>query len=188
MRKLRTFDSVTLDGYFSGPNGDFSWANKNPSDTEWNKFVSNNAKDGGTLIMGRKTYEIMKSFWPSDAAKKDFPDVAERMNALPKVVFSRTLKSSDWNNTTLVSDDPATAIRKMKQESGPEMTILGSGSIVAQLAQAGLIDEYEFVLTPIVLGEGRTLFEGVKGKQPLTLKQTRSFNNGNVVLWYEPAA
>jgi dihydrofolate reductase len=68
------------------------------------------------------------------------------------------------------------------------MTILGSGSIVSQLAPAGLIDEYEFVMTPVVLGEGRTLFEGMKGKHHLTLKQSRSFHNGNVVLWYEPAA
>jgi len=110
------------------------------------------------------------------------------MNSLPKVVFSRTLNSAAWSNTKIVKDDPAATVRKMKQESGGDMTILGSGSIVSQLAQAGLIDEYEFVMTPVVLGEGRTLFEGMKGKHDLTLKQSRSFHNGNVVLWYEPAA
>jgi dihydrofolate reductase len=188
MRKLRAFDSVTVDGYFSGPDGDFSWSGKNADDAEWNAFVSDNAKSGGVLVFGRKTYEIMKSFWPTPQAKKDFPTVAEQMNALPKVVFSRTLNSAAWNNTKIVKDDPVAAMRKMKEEPGDDMTILGSGSIVSQLAQAGLIDEYEFVMTPIVLGEGRTLFEGVKGKHPLTLTKTRSFTNGNVVLWYEPAA
>jgi dihydrofolate reductase len=188
MRKLRAFDSLTLDGYFSGPNGDFSWSAKNPNDAEWNAFVSNNAKNGGILVMGRKTYEIMKSYWPSPPARRDFPEVAEQMNSLPKVVFSRSLKSADWSNTKIVKDDPAAVISAMKKESGGDLTILGSGSIVSQLAQAGLIDEYEFVMTPVVLGEGRTLFEGMKGKHDLTLKQSRSFHNGNVVLWYEPAA
>jgi len=188
MRKLRAFDSVTLDGYFSGPNGDFSWSAKNPNDAEWNAFVSNNAKGGGVLVMGRKTYEIMKSYWPSPSAHRDFPEVAEQMSTRLKVVFSRTLKSADWSNTKIVNDDLVTAMRKMKAESGGDMTILGSGTIVSQLAQAGLIDEYEFVMTPVVLGAGRTLFEGMKGKHDLTLKQSRSFHNGNVVLWYEPAA
>jgi len=188
MRKLRAVDSLTVDGYFSGPDGDFSWSGKNPNDVEWNAFVSDNAKSGGVLVFGRKTYEIMKSFWPTPQAKKDFPAVAEHMNALPKVVFSRTLNSAAWNNTTIVKDDPVAAMRKMKLEPGKNMTILGSGTIVSQLAQAGLIDEYEFVMTPVVLGEGRTLFEGVKGKHSLALKRTRSFANGNVVLWYEPAA
>jgi dihydrofolate reductase len=130
----------------------------------------------------------MKSYWPSPQAKKDFPEVADQMNSLPKIVFSRSLNSVSWANTKLVKNDPVAVLKAMKQESGGDMTILGSGSIVTQLAQAGLIDEYEFVMTPVVLGEGRTLFEGVKGKHELTLKNSRSFSNGNVVLWYEPAA
>jgi dihydrofolate reductase len=179
---------VTVDGYFSGPNGDFSWAGKNPDDDEWNAFVANNAKGGGVLVFGRKTYEIMKSYWPTPPAKRDFPEVAEQMNARQKIVFSKTLNSAAWSNTRIVQDDPVAVLRKMKQEPGADMTILGSGTIVSQLAEAGLIDEYEFVMVPVVLGEGRTLFEGVKGKHPLTLTKTRSFDNGNVVLWYAPAA
>jgi dihydrofolate reductase len=112
--------------------------------------------------------------------------VAEAMNNLPKVVFSRTLDKAPWKNTTLVKGDIAAAVRKMKNEPGPGMAILGSGSIVSQLAQAGLIDEFQIVVNPIVLGRGKTLFDGVNEKLPLKLIKTRAFRNGNVVLYYEP--
>ena len=116
------------------------------------------------------------------------PVVAERMNKLPKVVFSRTLEKASWNNTKLVKGDLASEIRKMKQEPGEGMAILGSGTIVSQLAQEGLIDEYQFVVDPIVLGKGRTMFDGVKEKLHLKLTKSRAFGNGNVYLCYEPAA
>jgi dihydrofolate reductase len=108
------------------------------------------------------------------------------MNSRPKVVFSRTLDEASWNNTKLVKSDPAAAIRQMKQEPGAGMAVLGSGSIVSQLAQAGLVDEYQLVVNPIALGQGKTLFEGMTDKLPLKLTKTRTFNNGNVLLCYEP--
>ena len=121
-------------------------------------------------------------------ALSDDPAVAEGMNKLPKVVFSRTLDKASWNNTRLVKGDLATEVRKMKQEPGEDMVILGSGSIVSQLAQAGLIDEYQIVVKPVALGEGRTMFEGIKQKLSLKLTKTRAFTNGNVLLSYEPRA
>jgi dihydrofolate reductase len=110
------------------------------------------------------------------------------MNNMPKVVFSRTLEKASWKNTKLVKGDIAAEVRKMKGEPGPDMAILGSGSIVSQLAQAGLIDEFQVVVNPIVLGKGRTLFEGVEEKIALKLIRSRAFGNGNVVLYYEPMA
>jgi dihydrofolate reductase len=110
------------------------------------------------------------------------------MNNLPKVVFSRTLERAAWKNTRLIKGDIASATRLLKQEPGPDMVILGSGSIVAQLTEARVIDEYQVVLCPIVLGGGRSMFEGVREELSLTLKKTRAFGNGNVVLWYEPRA
>ena len=115
------------------------------------------------------------------------PDVAAGMNRMRKIVFSRTLDRVSWQNTTLVKGDLVAEVKKMKQQPGPDLVIMGSGSIVSQLTQARLIDEYQIVLCPIVLGKGRTLFETVDGKIALTLTKTRSFKNGNVVLWYEPA-
>ena len=104
------------------------------------------------------------------------------------MVFSRTLDKASWNNTKLVKDDIAVEVRKMKKEPGLGMVVMGSGSIVSQLAGEGLIDEYQIVMSPIALGKGRTLFDGITQKLPLKLTKTRSFSNGNVLLCYEPAA
>ncbi len=184
MRKLIVFNQVSLDGYFTDVDGDMSWAHK--QDAEWNAFVAENARSGGELLFGRITYELMKSYWPTPAAAKAVPVVAERMNNLPKIVFSKTLDKASWNNTKLVRGDLAAEIRKMKNEPGEQMVIMGSGTIVSQLTAEGLIDEYQIVVNPIVLGEGRTMFEGIKRKLNLKRTKTRSFGNGNVLLCYEP--
>ena len=187
MRKLIVFNQVTLDGYFAGMNGDISWAHRSTKDPEWSAFVEGNARAGGVLVFGRITYELMIRYWPTPDALKNDPVVAERMNNLPKVVFSRTLDKASWNNTKLVKGDPAAEMRKMKQEPGEDMAIFGSGSIVSQLAQEGLVDEYQIVVIPVVLGKGRTMFDGIKRKLTLKRTKTRSFGNGNVLLCYEPA-
>jgi dihydrofolate reductase len=186
MRKLSTFNSVSLDGYFTDANGDMSWAHND--DTEWNAFAAENASGGGTLLMGRITYELMASFWPTPQAMQSMPAVARGMNSMPKVVVSRTLNKPSWSNTTLVKGDLAGAVRRMKQEPGSDIAILGSGSLVAQLAQEGLIDEYQIALHPIALGSGRTLFDGVRNRLTLKRTTTRTFDNGNVVVCYVPAA
>jgi len=128
----------------------------------------------------------MLSYWPTPLAMKNDPIVAERMNNLPKVVFSRTLDKPSWNNTKLIKSEMLAEVRKMKNEPGEGMAILGSGSIVSQLAQEGLIDEYQIVVNPVVLGSGRPMFEGIKEKLALNLIKTRTFRNGNVYLCYEP--
>ncbi|HEV3383619.1 MAG TPA: dihydrofolate reductase family protein [Gemmata sp.] len=186
MRKLSTFNNVTLDGYFTDNNGDMSFAHQAGNDAEWRSFAEENAKGGGMLLFGRVTYEMMASYWPSPMAGQQNPVLAERMNSLSKIVFSRTLNNVAWNNTKLIKEDLAGAIRKLKKEPGVDMVILGSGSIVSQLSQESLIDEYQLVVHPIVLGKGRTLFEGVKEKLKLKLTKSRSFGNGNVLLCYEP--
>ena len=184
MRKLSVFNSVSIDGYFTDAHGDMSWAHR--QDPEWEAFASENASGGGILLFGRITYELMASYWPTPAALEALPVVAAQMNALPKVVFSRTLPEASWENTELVTSDIEGAVRAMKQEPGPDMVIMGSGTIVAQLTQARLIDGYQIVVTPIVLGSGRTMFDGVREQVDLRLTSSRVFENGNVVLWYEP--
>ena len=186
MRELVAFINVTLDGYFAGLNGDLSWAHGAKPDAEWNAFVADNSKSGGQLLLGRVTYELMASYWPTPQAMENDPVVAEGMNNLPKVVFSRTLDKASWKNTKLVKGDMAAAVRKLKQEPGKGMALLGSGSVVSQLAQAGLIDEYQIVVNPVALGEGKTLFAGIKEKLNLKLTRTRTFANGNALLCYEP--
>jgi dihydrofolate reductase len=186
MRSLIVFNHVSLDGYFVDKKADMRWAHK--QDPEWNEFVAGNARGGGVLLFGRVTYEMMASYWPTPMAAQNSPAVAEHMNNLQKVVFSRTLEKASWNNTKLVKGDLATEVRKMKQESGQGLVIMGSGTIVSQLAQEGLIDEFQIVVCPIVIGSGRTLFEGVKEKLNLKLTKSRTFGNGNVYTCYEPAS
>jgi dihydrofolate reductase len=187
MQKLIVFNHVSLDGYFVDANSSMQWA-KTHADAEWNAFVAENSKGEGPLLFGRITYQMMASYWPTPMADQHNPTLAKRMNQLQKVVFSRTLAQAEWENTRLVKSDMVEEIRKMKKESGDGMAILGSGTLVAQLAQAGLIDEFHVVINPIILGKGRTMFEGVTGPLSLKLAGSRTFGNGNVVLRYEPAA
>ena len=139
------------------------------------------------LVFGRVTYEMMAGFWPTPMAREVARAVADRMNSLPKVVFSRTLKSATWNNTTLVKTDIVAAMRAMKSEPGPDMVIFGSGTIVSQFAQEGLIDEFQIVVSPIVSwAKADRCSRGVNQRLLLRRTKTMTFANGNVVLWYKP--
>jgi dihydrofolate reductase len=184
MRKLSVFNLVTLDGYFAGEDGDISW---HMVDDEFQELAEAASNSGNTLLFGRKTYQLMENYWPTPEALKNDPIVARGMNAATKIVFSRTLEKAGWNNTRLVKDDMPAEVRKMKREPGKDLTVLGSGSIVSQLAQEGLIDEYQILVNPVVIGKGRTMFEGIRGRIALKLIKTRTFGNGNVLLTYEPA-
>jgi dihydrofolate reductase len=185
MARLHVFNSISVDGYFKSPDGDLGWAHQ-ADDAEWNEFVGSNAQGGGRLLFGRVTYEMMVAYWPTPMAAQNDPVVAEGMNNHQKVVFSRTLNKVTWQNTKLVKGDLAKEIGRMKAEPGEDLVILGSGSIVAQLAREGLVDEYQLVTVPVVLGKGKTLFEGLERSIPLKRTKTRSFKNGNVVAWYVP--
>lgn len=186
MRKLIVFNNVSIDGYFVDAAGDMSWAHNMRPDPEWQAYVASNASGDGELVFGRVTYEMMASFWPTPAALERMPEVAAGMNRARKVVFSRTLEKADWENTRLLKGDLATEVRKLKAESGGGMCILGSGTIVAQLAEAGLIDEFHNVVVPIVIGKGRTEFEGVTKRLDFDVLSARSFANGNVFTIYTP--
>jgi dihydrofolate reductase len=188
MRKIVVFNHVTLDGFFTDPKGDMSFAHRQGPDPEWDEFLEGNTKGGGELLFGRITYDMMASFWPTPAAEQMMPEVAERMNALPKVVFSRTMNEASWKNARVVKGNLAEEVRKLKAQSGPDMVILGSGTIVSQLTEAGLIDSYQIVVNPVVIGRGRTMFEGVTSRPALKLTETRTFKNGNVLLCYGPQA
>lgn len=185
-RQLSAFMQVSLDGYFCDARGDMSFAHKPPDDAEWQEFVAGNAAGGGILLFGRRTYDMMAGWWPTPAAAKAMPEVAAQMNALPKIVFSPTLASADWSNTTLIKNDLVGTVGRMKAEPGADMVILGSGSIVTQLAGAGLIDTIQVVVNPVALGGGQSFLAGLHQPLNLTLTQSRAFRNGSVVLWYSP--
>ena len=185
MRRLTVFNNISLDGYFTDARSDMSWAHKN--DPEWIKFSATNAQGSdGALLFGRKTYEMMASYWPTAEAKKQLPEVAEGINRLPKFVASRSLDKATWNNTTILKGDLVDEVTRLKKGSGSPIVIMGSGTIIAQLAKHRLIDQYTLVIVPIVLGRGRTLFDGLEDRFTLKRKSERGFENGNVVAIYEP--
>jgi dihydrofolate reductase len=187
MRTLRVFNSVSLDGYFTDANNDYRWAREGANDPDVAEFTRGNAQGENALVFGRVTYEVMVFWWPTPEAAKAMPEVAKGMNKAPKYVFSRTLEDAEWSNTTLLKEDPATAIARIKQTSGPDMTILGSGTIVAQLAEARLIDEVQLLVCPVVLGSGKSQFANVTGKPWWRLSRCQTFKNGRVFLAYSRA-
>jgi dihydrofolate reductase len=182
MGKIGVFENVSVDGYFAGPNGEIDWF---VGDEESAQYAKDQSNPTNTILFGRVTYELMASYWPTADAMKNDPIVAEIMNNLPKIVFSRTLEKVEWHNTRLVKDNIEEEIKKMKNQPGKDMVILGSGSIVSAFAQRGLIDEYSFMVNPIILGGGRSIFQGIKDRLNLKLMETRKFKSGNVLLHYQ---
>ena len=187
MRRLTVFEMLTLDGCYASTDGDFGWTHRRERDAEWDAFVQGNAASGGELVFGRRTYEMMASWWPTPAAAQNEPLVAERMNALSKFVCSRTLREAAWNNTTVLQGDAVELLQVLKRQPGADLVILGSGELVVALGTAGLIDEYQLVVIPVVLGRrGRPLFGGLEHGVDLRLNRFRRFGNGNMLLCYEP--
>ena len=181
MGKLGAYNFVTLNGYFKGPKGDISWHKHGAEESE---YAAKGASSGSTLLFGRVTYEMMASYWPTPEAMKNMPVVAAGMNNSEKIVFSRTLKKAGWSNTRLISDNIVEEIKKLKQ-AGKDMTLLGSGSIITQLAEHGLIDAYQIMVDPVALGDGTPMFQGLKHPLNLKLTETKIFKSGVVLLCYE---
>ncbi len=184
MRKVALFMMVTLDGYFEGPNQQIDWHNV---DEEFNDFAIQQLDEVDTLLFGRRTYEMMASYWPTEGARKDDPDVAGRMNATAKLVFSKTLSKPQWENTKLIKNDFAAEVRKRKQEPGKDMIIFGSSELGVTFLREHLLDELRIMINPIILGSGHALFQGIDDKLKLNLLKTRVFRSGNVLLVYDVA-
>ena len=176
---------TTLDGYLEGPNSDISWHNV---DDEFNDYAIDLLNNVDALLFGRVTYELMASYWPTTVALTNDPIVAGKMNSLSKFVFSRTLKKAEWNNTRLIKENVAEEVLKLKHQSGKDLAIFGSSDLALTLLPHNLLDEFRIFVNPIVLGGGKPLFEGISTRLDLKLLNTRTFRNGNVLLYYQLAA
>ena len=195
MRRIVTFNHVSADGYFAAPDGNLNWV---VSDDDVAAAGVQDMSECDTILFGRRTYEMFEAFWPhaldgSDtAADPHHPerrsatirDIAVWINEARKIVFSRTLTDVRWHNAELRPTLDVRAVEAMKREPGKNMMLFGSGSVVSQLTQHGLIDEYQFVVSPTLLGSGRTLLDGVTRSTPLELAETRRFGSGSVMLRY----
>jgi dihydrofolate reductase len=183
MRKVIMLNRISLDGFFAGPKGEIDWFVHDP---EVDK-AAHEMMQPDTLLLGKVTYQLFESYWPHVATDPNAPKeariLANELHQMTKVVFSKTLEEVTWENTKLVKGDITKEVKELKQGKGADITIFGSGTIVQQLANEGLIDEYLIVVTPVVLGTGKPLFKDVK-KHTLQLLETRDFNSGNVLLHY----
>lgn len=188
MRRIVVFNLVSVDGLFAGPKGEIDWHNY---DDEMSAHSVEQLKSLGALIFGRITYELMASYWPTPNGIKSEPVVAGIMNDIPKIVFSETLKEVKdgplWKNVTIFHEIKPEEIIKMREQEGGDIAIFGSGTIVQQFTNLGLIDEYRLIVNPLILGDGKPLFKGMKDKRNLKLLNTRLFKNGNMLLSYGPA-
>jgi dihydrofolate reductase len=192
MRRIVMFNWVSIDGFFAGPNGEIDWILRDPKvDQALRESGANNeqAKSGGsdTMLLGNATYTMFENSWPQMARDPNAPEemhkMADEVNRMNKVVFSRTRKEAPWENSRLLHGNLIEEVEKLKQAEGTPILIFGSGTIVQQLTDAGLIDEYFIAVTPVVLGKGKLLFGDVQ-KRNLQLRESRQFESGNVLLRY----
>jgi dihydrofolate reductase len=181
MGKLFMFNMISLDGYFARVNGELDWHNV---DQEFNEFAIEQLNQTSMLLFGRKTYELMANYWPTPAGTKDDPVVAEKMNNLPKVVFSKSLDKVEWNNSRLIKDNIAKEVTKLKQSEHKDLALFGSANLASSLIQMRLIDEFRIMINPVILGQGKPLFEKIKQQINLKLYKIKSFHNGNTLLYF----
>jgi dihydrofolate reductase len=188
-RKVIVADYVSLDGVIEDPvgmenSGLGDWTGPFSRGPEGDKFKHEELFACEALLLGRVTYDAFAAVWPS---VKDDAGFAERINGMPKFVASNTLQRAEWNNTAILSDDAVEKVRALKEQSGGDILIYGSASLVHGLMPHGMIDAYNLMIYPTVLGTGKRLFpEGVAVR--LELVETRRFGDGIVLLRYIPHA
>jgi dihydrofolate reductase len=183
MRKLIFQMALSLDGFYEGPKGELDW---HLVDEEFYEDVYELFETLDGEIMGRKTYETMAAYWPTETAIHEDPITAKWMNSLRKYVVSRTLKTVTWENSSLLQGNAEEAITRLKAQPGKDLGIGGS-DLIASLRNPKLIDEYRFLIVPVVLGAGKPIFQGIRQRLNLKLISTKTYKSGMTGLYYRPA-
>mgnify|MGYP001552633474 CR=1 FL=1 len=179
MRKIIVSEMVSLDGFFEDKNKELGWHTLNEEFFEYSRELLNSVD---TILFGRITYQMMAAYW-SNAVNEDAV-ITHKMNHLNKIVFTKTLKKVTWNNSEIAKSALKEEILKLKKKDGNDIAILGSGSIVNELSNLGLIDEYKLAVNPVILGKGTPLFKEIQKKMFLKLFQVRTLDTGVVILNY----
>jgi dihydrofolate reductase len=183
MRQVVVLNRISLDGFYAGLNGEFDWFVNDPEVDQ----VAHEMIQSDTALLGANTYTLFEQSWVpflnDPQAPKEARATAEELTNMRKVVFSTRITQANWQNTEIYCEDVPGVIRKLKQEAGTALLIMGSGAIVHQLASERLIDEYVLIVTPVILGLGKPLFKHAQ-PQRFQLAQSRHFTSGNVILHY----
>lgn len=185
MRKIIVLSYLSLDGFTASVDGSADWI---VWDKSVNEYYKETQRTPDAVIFGRTSYESLKGYWATTKASGEDPEMIEFINQTKKIVFSKTLEKADWHNSTVMREIVPREIEEMKRQPGENFLIMGSGSVVSQLANSDLIDEYRFILIPVVLGEGKSYFQNLKDNLNLKLLEIRTFKCGNVLHRYEPGS
>lgn len=176
---LNSFTFITLDGYYKNTSNDTSWHHHSE---DASLFSEESLSSGNTLLFGRKTYEMMAGFWPTAMAYELYPAVAEGMNEANKLVVLNSLSQTDWENSKLLSTNWLEDIKTYKINTN--ITLLGSGSVLKQLAESQLIDQFQFLIDPIAIGKGTSIFKDIVTPISFELEDTRIFKDGSILITY----
>ncbi len=187
MRKIVTTTWVSLDGFIAGPNNEMDWIGRYYDET-MGSYETELVQGGDTLLLGRKTYDSFAGSWPTVPEREGVSDgekvYAQLLNAMRKVVVSTTLTDPSWEHTDVLTDVRREEIEQLKAEPGSDIIVYGSASLVRQLTDLGLVDEYHLLVHPVVLGGGKPLFGGVTGSTDLALESVTPHPSGVVKMIY----
>lgn len=181
MRKIFLLMDVSLDGYFEQAGHDISGFK-----ADFEVFYAENSPQVDTMLLGRRTYEMFKNFWPTPQAQAVAPEIARFINENQKVVVSHHDFDPGWEQVTVIHTDVINAIRQLKAQPGQTIAIFGSNTLAVSLLEAGLLDEVQLLLNPVAFGAGTSLFKGLAGKAEFTLIDLQRFQSGKVLLTYQP--
>lgn len=179
MSKLILWNMISLDGYFTQPDGGIDWF---VFDDELEKYILTTQMEVSQLLFGRRTYEGMAAYWTTAEGT-----IADFMNSVKKTVFSRTLRSAGWNNSRVAKDDVATEVSRLKAQADTDIFSFGSADFSATLIRERLVDEYRFGINPVILGKGIPFFKGDQGEQKLKVVWSQTLSSGVVIVHYQPA-
>ena len=182
MHKIIVSNLVSLDGMLAGPDGELDWFR---ADEEFLGYARDLCRSIAGLLFGRRTFEMMAAYWPTEEAIRGDPVIAERMNGLPKAVVSTTLAQTAWNNSRIIRDRVAESVSEWRRDAAGDIAVFGSGALVSSLLPLGLIDELRLFVHPTLLGRGRPVFHPMPGRVELQFKSVRCMQSGVVLLTYQ---
>lgn len=176
---------MTINGYVAGPNGENDWMTWNPDD-EFLGFIKSHFDSSDTLLLGRKLADGFIEHWENTAVSNPNHPFAKKIVDTPKVVFTKTLDQSKWNNTTLAKGALAEEIDKLKKQNGKDITVMGGAGFVSALIKENLIDEYNLIINPTAMGGGMTIFNSLDEIRKFTPTASKLYSGGKTVLSFKP--